>query len=338
MVSLIVPNSGAKQVDGLRPVNLRTDLADLADLIEVAFVNSMDSSGRAAVREMRVLSRMGPGLNMLAGVNDLTQGISLGYVWIADGKLIGNVSIYPTHYPTNPGSTWIIANVAVHPDYRGRGIATQLMGASLEAIIRRGGSLAVLQVDADNLTAQRLYERLGFVYERAWTHWRRPSTVRVPPPPSHSSAYITRPRWGDWRLEYALAQQIRPAEHGGMGWLRPLYVGLFRKSLLSTFTDWFNLRAVERLAIYHDSTREILASVWIESTLAMGSIQLTLLVAPDYEGLYDEALISLAVRRFGTRQVITLEHPADSPITNAVLERYHFRPQRTLVHMHWAPR
>ena len=337
MVSLSVSKSRAFEQDGLRPVNLRTDLAPLADLIELAFVDSMDSNGRAAVREMRTLSRMGPGLTMLAGVNDLTQGISLGYVWIADGRLVGNVSIYPANYPVSVGSAWIIANVAVHPDYRGRGIATQMMQASLDMVRQRGGHIAVLQVDYDNEVARRLYERLGFVYERAWSHWRRAYSSHVPDSFDDPSVYITRRRRVDWRSEYELAQHIRPAENGGLGWLRPLHVGLFRKSLGSHIGEWLTLRSVERLVIHSEDERDVLASLWIENTLALSTVQLTLLVDPDYEGLYDEALLNLAVRRFGKRQPISIEHPAYAPVTNALFERYQFRHQRTLAHMRWQP-
>src|SRR5215208_3180724 len=111
----------------------------------------MDSNGRAAVREMRSLSHLGPGLSVLLGMNDLAQGVGLGFVWIEDGRLVGNTSIYPGNLPGN--STWIIANVAVHPDYRGRGIASQLVQASLDTIQRRSRSqhvAAVLQVEAGN--------------------------------------------------------------------------------------------------------------------------------------------------------------------------------------------
>src|SRR5690606_1171054 len=147
---------------------------------ELAFSDSMDSSGRAAVREMRTLSRMGPGLNLLSGMNDLTQGISLGYVWQVGDRIVGNVSVYPANWPSGLGSAWIIANVATHPDFRGRGIAQMLLDASLNMIRQRGGRTAILQVDADNPVAQRLYLRTGFVAERSWTTWRRGSTGRIP--------------------------------------------------------------------------------------------------------------------------------------------------------------
>ena len=124
--------------DGVRPVNLRTDLRPLADLIELVFADSMDSSGRSAIREMRYLSSLGYGLKLIARLNELAQGISLGFVYVLDGKLVGNVSVYPANYPSGFGETWILANVGVHPDYQRRGIAGELMRASLEMIRRRG--------------------------------------------------------------------------------------------------------------------------------------------------------------------------------------------------------
>ena len=72
--------------DGVRPVNLRTDLRPLADLIELVFADSMDSSGRSAVREMRYLSQLGYGLKLIARMNELALGISLGFVYIMDAS------------------------------------------------------------------------------------------------------------------------------------------------------------------------------------------------------------------------------------------------------------
>lgn len=335
MVSLSVSNESASPADGLRPVNLRTDLAPLADLIEIAFSESMDSSGRAAVREMRTLSRIGPGLNILSSMNDLTQGISLGFVWQAENRIVGNVSVYPANWPGSLGSAWIIANVATHPDYRRHGIARQLLEASLNMIRQRGGMTAILQVDADNAVAQRLYARLGFVAERSWTHWRRSPTGRVPEPNASRSVYITQRRRGDWKAEYALAERVRPTIQGGVGWLRPLHRGLFQKSLWAKLGDWASLRSTEHLVIHGPNDRHIPAALWIENAFAASSVQLTLMVEPEYAGFYDDALLNLAVRRYGARQPITIEHPSDEQASSACFQRYLFRPQRALVHMRW---
>jgi ribosomal protein S18 acetylase RimI-like enzyme len=313
---------------------LRTDLAPLADLIELAFADTMDSSGRAAVREMRALSRLGTGLSVLSGMNDLVQGIGLGYVWIQDARLVGNVSIYPANLPSSMGPIWIVANVAVHPDYRGRGIARQLMVASLDAIRKRGGNppTAILQVERANAPARKLYDSLGFISEGAWRHWRRSGGARIPPALENPPAYITRRRRGEWRAEYALAERVRP---DGLGWQRPLHKRLFHRSLPGYLNDLINMRSTERLVIHSEDEREIRASLWIERAFAASSVQLMLLVDPDYQGIYDEALINLVTRRYGGRTPLSLEHPADDVIASAILERYHFYTQRTLVHMRW---
>ena len=319
----------------MRPINLRTDLAPLADLIELVFADSMDSGGRAALREMRYLSKMGPGLRILSRMNDLALGISLGYVWMVDGRLVGNVSVYPASWPTDMGSAWIIANVGVHPDFQRRGIAHQLMQASMEMIRKRNGRTSILQVDHDNNTAVRLYERLGFVKERTFTTWQRRGTSRMPPSISHESErlYIRHRRRGEWEQEWALAQRLRPAEKGGLGWLRPMHISYFRRPWWKKLGDWVNLRGTERLIIKPDGTDQLLASMWVENVLA-GKTRLTMLVDPLVQGIYDEALLSHVIRRFG-RTNLVIEHPHDDTRIRDTLSRYQFMPQRDVIHMRW---
>lgn len=344
MVSLSVSPPLSALSDGIRPINLHTDLAPLADLIELVFASSMDSSGRAAIREMRALSRLGVGLRVLNGMGDVQP--VMGFVWIADGRLIGNVSIYPASLPAWMGSAWIIANVSVHPDYRGRGIARRLMQTSLASIRiwAKGRRVrAYLQVEADNTPARTLYESLGFAHERVWTTWRRASTTRVPSlalPPGVPAPYITRRRRGEWRAEYDLATHLRPADRGGIGWMRPLHAGLFRRSLWDSLRDLINLRNTEHLVIRAPDTPDhrlppVLGALWVESGFANNAIQLTLLVDPRGAGVYDEALIHMTASRFGTRETLSIEHPADDTAAAAVLTRYQFMPQRTLLHMRW---
>lgn len=298
----------------------------------------MDSSGRAAIREMRTLSRITPGLGALVGLNELAQGIGLGYVWVENGRLVGNTSVYPANWHSSAGSGWIIANVAVAPEYRGRGIARRLMLASMDMIrkraaSRRGHTCAILQVEADNTIAQNLYKSLGFTAERTWNQWRRSSTARVPPP--LHEVYISRRRAADWRAEYQLAQHVRPNERGGMGWLRPLHPGLFNPSPLRHLADMISLRTMERLIVRSQTDQMLRASLWIESAFAASTVQLTLMVDPDYAGIYDNALINLAARRFGLRSALSIEHPADDEIGISVLQRHQFTRQRTLIHMRW---
>lgn len=333
MAGVQATSSAAFATSGPRPVNLRTDLAALADLIEIAFASSMDNSGRAAVREMRTMSRM-PSQLLINGLSNLSQGMGQGWVWIQDGRLVGNVSIYPSEGVGDERHTWVIVNVAVHPDYQRQGIAQQLMQASMDMIAERGGRAAVLQVDADNPTARRLYQRLGFHEERGWTSWRRGGSYDLPPPLERSVVRIARRRASEWQAEYALAEQIRPNERGGIGWLRPLHRSAFHRTLWQQIGDWVSFRSVERLVIRSEDESHILAALWIENGFGSISTQFTLMVHPDYEGMYDEVLLNSGVRRFGSGPIV-LDHPEDCTLTSSILRRYHFTLRRDVIHMRW---
>jgi len=55
-----------------------------------------------------------------------------------------------------------IATIAVHPDWRGRGLGELLLLSLLEQARRRGAQTATLEVRLSNQTAQRLYHKYGF--------------------------------------------------------------------------------------------------------------------------------------------------------------------------------
>lgn len=314
----------------LRPVNLRTDLAPLADLIELVFAPTMDDNGRAAIRDMRSMSRLGVGSTLLGRLNELAQGISMGFVWVEDGRLVGNVSLYPAHWPRSAGRAWIIANVAVHPDYQRRGIARQLLQHSLETIRERKGTDAILQVDYDNARAIHIYDQLGFVRERAWTTWGRASLVSTPPLVQYDDLYITRRRPSEWRAEYELAKQARPQEKGGIGWLKPLDKSLFHKPWWQQIPYWFVTGGMERLIVRAD--RQLVGTLWIESGLAALRSRMTLMTNPEHQPRAAEALLNNVVRRYRNTALI-LEHPYDDTVTTQILDQYRFRPNRTVWHM-----
>ena len=58
-----------------------------------------------------------------------------------------------------------ITNVAVHPDFRGQGIARQMMKHVLQDSLIKGMTAFTLEVRAGNQPAIALYERFGFLTE-----------------------------------------------------------------------------------------------------------------------------------------------------------------------------
>jgi mycothiol synthase len=92
----------------------------------------------------------------------------------ADGKLVGQaLARYNPFGPTLRGMpVGQIEDVAVLPDYRGRGIGRALLLAAMNYLWDRGCRVIELTVDTANVDAHRLYDALGFV-ETGLLHWYR---------------------------------------------------------------------------------------------------------------------------------------------------------------------
>ena len=58
-----------------------------------------------------------------------------------------------------------VTNVAVHPEFRGRGIGERLMRELIRIAYRRGAARMTLEVRVGNAPAQALYRKLGFITE-----------------------------------------------------------------------------------------------------------------------------------------------------------------------------
>lgn len=86
----------------------------------------------------------------LARIDREPAGVGFG---VADGKWLG------------------LFNIAVHPKMRGRGVAMAVNTALATWGNQRGARSAYLQVETENIPAQKLYSKLGF--QQAYTYWYR---------------------------------------------------------------------------------------------------------------------------------------------------------------------
>src|SRR5258706_3163043 len=81
-----------------------------------------------------------------------------------------------------------LLNVAVRADHRGAAVGHRLLEAMLEEGRATGGRVVYLEVRAGNVSARRLYRRLGFrdLGVRRADYGPRPGAVRLGPPlPPH---------------------------------------------------------------------------------------------------------------------------------------------------------
>jgi len=329
MAAGVVTTQPPPRATGLQPVRLRRDLGEIASLIEYCFAPSLDSGGRAAIQEMRLLSRSGPLLWLLTRFDGGGPSLMKGFVWFEAGRLVGNVSISPAGY----GGGWVIANVAVHPDFRRRGIARTLMHAALDWVAARG-PFAALQVEADNTAARTLYETLGFRTQRTFTRWRRASFY-AQPAPSPDTALRTLGS-ADLPALVALAQRVRPDTAGGLGWLRPSRMESLRGPRFGALGRLLSGKRQAWWGIPGAGDGSLGAALLAEARLGVSTALFDLLVDPAQQDALVPMLIGHVIRVFaGAHQPLVTEHPADDRCAAEHLRAHYFRPERTLVHMIW---
>eukprot|EP01130_Rhizamoeba_saxonica_P001114 TRINITY_DN10989_c0_g1_i1.p1 TRINITY_DN10989_c0_g1~~TRINITY_DN10989_c0_g1_i1.p1 ORF type:complete len:190 (-),score=30.76 TRINITY_DN10989_c0_g1_i1:25-522(-) len=87
--------------------------------------------------------------------------------WLAmDGdKCIGAIVAKIARNTNNDIIEGYIAMLAVHPDYRGRSLGTELVTRSIDSMKEHGCGEVILETEAINKGALRLYHNLGFIKE-----------------------------------------------------------------------------------------------------------------------------------------------------------------------------
>jgi GNAT superfamily N-acetyltransferase len=104
---------------------------------------------------------------------DDTDGRWVGTITILGPQTITqSMSEFPEEItPREPMSIYMIVGMWIHPDHRQKGIGKRLVGACFEWVLQRRSGVekaenvawVVLQVGANNVTARKLYEAMGFV-------------------------------------------------------------------------------------------------------------------------------------------------------------------------------
>lgn len=199
----------------LRPLSILRDLPSVADLIEMCFSNTMDSDGKRYVQDMR---RAGNDNSFLHWANRAADTASLplsGYIWEENGKIVGNASLVPFRHKKQ--HIYLIANVAVHPDFRRRGIARALTQRAVQHAREKKVNNIWLHVREDNPGAIELYSKLGFVERARRTSWQANTDPRAPI--LQTDIVVTKRNPRDWQTQ--------------LNWLSRLY-----PDLLAWHRDW----------------------------------------------------------------------------------------------------
>jgi ribosomal protein S18 acetylase RimI-like enzyme len=333
----------------IRPFQLYRDLGDLATLIEAAFGSELRDARSQIVRDMRQMALMGP---LLLAAGSAVAPFA-GFVWIEDGWLVGNVS-----YGREPGiiPTCSISNVAVMPEYRGRGIAGRLLDTTLDHLRREGCRRVFLEVRADNEAAKSLYRRRGFavydtVHEQflpgtAWPVILGPMRRAAASPPSRA-LHRVRARDGAEIYRLYLSSMPRAVLHA-----RPIAPGRFGRGILwracrlgrllvsgEGRTEWVG--EAEALPGGGDAGaeaprhRRIVAYGALTTYLTRRPCELELMVALEHRGTWERPLAETLLARAPVPRLTDARAttPASHPEAIDALAALGFRTQRVLDQM-----
>ncbi|HJS45575.1 MAG TPA: GNAT family N-acetyltransferase [Rhizomicrobium sp.] len=89
----------------------------------------------------------------------------------ADGRAVGFTQLYPSFTSTGAARIWILNDLFVDPQSRGRGIASLLLDAAVTFSKETGAIRLSLSTAVTNRAAQALYERRGWKKDTEFLHY-----------------------------------------------------------------------------------------------------------------------------------------------------------------------
>lgn len=227
-----ITQSFLSETPQLRPLNIMRDLPRVADLVETCFSSTLDADGQRFIQQMRRAGQDNRFLLWAANTMESTSMPLTGYVWEENGALIGNVSLIP--FRSRVGKIYLIANVAVHPDQRRRGIARQLTEKALEYTRKRKAEATWLQVRDDNQGAIQLYSSLGFQEQARRTRWQAAPDRNLP---DTGREFDIQNRQSDqWPKQREWLHRLYPEK---LTWYQPIPWIRFRPGIIPTLYRFF---------------------------------------------------------------------------------------------------
>jgi len=313
------------QISQLRTLNILRDLPAVADLVEKCFDSTMDSEGRRYIQQMRSAGHDNAFLRWASHAVDTVSMPLSGYVWEENGEIIGNVSLIP--YRRNKRKYYLIANVAVRPEQRRRGIGRLLTQAAMDHARHHRADETWLHVRDDNPGAIALYESLGFCELARRTNWQaKPDRGLVP---GSSRFHITGRAGRDWTSQEAWLRRIYPDL---LGWYNPIPWRSLRPGLGPAFYR-FMLEEDVRHWVARAGNAPDAVLTWQAYT--GHSDRLWAAVPPEGNGAALTALLLYARRGLAWRENLMLDFPAGQ-YTEAIVAAG-FQAQRTLLWMKLQP-
>jgi ribosomal protein S18 acetylase RimI-like enzyme len=129
-------------------LNELDSLTELFDLYRVFYEQKSDPDGAKEFLKER-----------------LTNKESVVFIAYDKNNPIGFVQLYPSFSSVSMNRTWVLNDLYVKKNVRGKGFGEQLLKKAINFAEETGAKGVSLETGKENLTAQKLYEKIGFKRE-----------------------------------------------------------------------------------------------------------------------------------------------------------------------------
>lgn len=321
MVDVALISDTQNQTSPIRKVDVEKDLGQIADLIEICFGEQMDEDGHEYIRQIRRAARDIRQVMWVRGSNEWVAMPMHGYVCLEGQQIIGNVTLVP--FQKSGKWVYLICNVAVHPEFRRRGIGRMMTIQGMEHIRRQKAQAAWLQVREDNLPAIHLYETLGFQHRATRTLWRVSSGQTIGTTPTDITIHSRKRQ--EWLLQQSWLEKTYPE---AVAWNLPFRSAAFQPGFWRWLVYYFRSERVESWSAYRDQ-QFVGAISWAESNFHQESLWPVIARETDQDTLC--ALLVFMRQRMQSRRPVVVNFPAGQAEDGFV--RAGFKKVNTLIWM-----
>jgi len=242
-----------------------------------------DDEKQDLIDTIHAAKRMWPVIRMMQIFSPVLRDIMHGFIEEQEGRPVGLINFSRQRNVPE----WWVGNVTVLPAYRRRGIARQLVRATLDDLHRRKARLAYLEVVDGNLPAFQLYKDIGFTaYAMSSLYdYSQDGQVEEIYPPEGYKLKLLSPF--DWRARYEFSECAIP---DSVKQYEPVWEERFRVPMLMALVGrLFNVlsgRKIERFAVYSANEQKIIGYGELGYRLRAGGVnQINLRLDPAHSAL-----------------------------------------------------
>jgi GNAT superfamily N-acetyltransferase len=88
-----------------------------------------------------------------------------------DEELLGFVQLYPIFSSTRMKKLWLLNDLFVNPNYRGKGISIQLIECAKDLSRKTNSAGLILETSKSNIIGNKLYPQTGFELDKGHNYY-----------------------------------------------------------------------------------------------------------------------------------------------------------------------